>query len=242
MLFCRHILTLCVLFTQTLSMEGALELDEEVRAAAARGERTPHDEFSVTRFRQPALNEGKLKPSLYRKGKPMLPDTVGGPRPEAFIQHSGAGSSSTGATPQAPPDSARDVEAARFGAQSTPVVSPIHPRTGVAAYLTPAGRERASSAFEGDDEDDFDAEDGDKDLEVAVNDLLQDENNRSAVNLVSEQISSIRRSSLIGINSTARNSSLEDSLEDGAELKVHSFTSNDLESSLGGLEERQVRR
>lgn len=41
-----------------------------------RGERTPLDSFNPIFFRQPVLSEGKLKPSLYRHNKAMLPDAA----------------------------------------------------------------------------------------------------------------------------------------------------------------------
>lgn len=218
-------------------MEGALELDEEVRAAATRGERTPHDSFQATRFRQPALNEGKLKPALYRKGKPMLPDEVHGPRPENILRHS-LGGSAHGLTPRSTggADDSADLE-------SHGTTSPIHARTLAPRFLTPVVSPAPPGPAEaslGEDliDDEYDAEDGDKDLEVAVNDLLQDENTRHAVNVVSEQISAIRRSTLIGVNATERQYS-EDSTDEPA-VKLHTFTNRDLEGSGSDREDAQV--
>ncbi len=84
---------------------------------------------------------------------------------------------------------------------------------------------------EGEDDADFDAEDMEKDVDMAVDDLLQDENTRTTVNAVSEQMSAIRRSTLIGVNSsTMRNSSGELSPEEPA-VKLHTFTHRDLEGT-----------
>jgi len=57
-----------------LSLEAAIHLDQAVKDAKQRGERTPLDSFNPIFFRQPVLSEGKLKPSLYRHNKAMLPD------------------------------------------------------------------------------------------------------------------------------------------------------------------------
>jgi len=59
-----------------LSLEAAIHLDQAVKDAKLRGERTPLDSFNPIFFRQPVLSEGKLKPSLYRHNKAMLPDAA----------------------------------------------------------------------------------------------------------------------------------------------------------------------
>lgn len=59
-----------------MSLEAAIHLDQAVKDAKLRGERTPLDSFNPIFFRQPVLSEGKLKPSLYRHNKAMLPEVA----------------------------------------------------------------------------------------------------------------------------------------------------------------------
>jgi hypothetical protein len=234
---------------QTLSLEGALELDEEVRAAESRGERTPHHQFSATRFRQPALNEGKLKPAPYRKGKPMLPENVPGPRPDAIIRRQTIGGGESPLTPPRRPEP--DIEA-----PLSAVPSPMHSlkeQPSSTNFITPYTSPRAAaladfdehgvtqtSMFDAQDEDDgseYDAEDNDRDLDMAVEDLLQDEHSRTAVNAVSESFSAVRRTTLLG---QRRHSSGEQSLDEPA-MKLHTFTNRDLDADASDKEDQQVK-
>lgn len=238
-------------------MEGAIELDEEVRAAAKRGDNTPHDQFSRTRFRQPTLNEGKLKPAPYRKGKPMLPDDVQGPRPDEMFRRQTIGGG------EGPPDLEAPLALTppTPGATGRGVHSPFHTRTHAPSFiapLTPPGPSVGTSArtdaepgvepsalsmqhsgnsmayTEDDDDGEYDAEDVEKDVDVAVDALLQDEHSRKAVNAVSEGVGAIRRSTLIGPSAKMRNSSGELSSEDA--VKMNTFANKDLEG--GGESDR----
>ncbi len=51
---------------QNLSLERAIEIDKAVNERAEKGLTIPHDTFSQTLFRQPALAEGRLRPAPYR--------------------------------------------------------------------------------------------------------------------------------------------------------------------------------
>lgn len=208
-----------------------MDIDQSVRSAAAAGERTPHDDFSTTLFRQPALNEGKLKPSLYRHGKPMLPESIYSTGMDTTRRPSIGGPLS----PRNTDGSLRsDVEEGGgkdpFGALSPAVMSPFQSMQSVLAR-SPGEALGGTEGNELDEDDEYDAEDQAKDLDAAVDALLEDENTRTAVTAVSEQISAIRRSSIIGVGPRA--TSEEDSAEIGAHMKLHTFTSRDLED-LGG--------
>ena len=237
-------------------MEGAMELDQEVTAAKLRGDPTPHDKFSNQCFRQPSLNEGKLKPSLYRHGKPMLPESVyGRAAMGSFRRASMSGSQ----------------HSPKFGGHNTGFVE--DPNGGKVFLVSPlaatgmnplhshaeeevdaeaqreqqqqqAQRNRADSVMdvEGDDIDEFEEEaEYPKDVDAAVDALLSDENKKTAVNAVSEQISSLRRSSVMGsmpavasvvpgfrrsTHSTHRRDS--DTISPDS-MRVHTFTSRDLD-------------
>jgi hypothetical protein len=54
------------LIIKNLSLERAIEIDKAVRQRAENDETVPHDTFSATLFRQPAMAEGRLKPASYR--------------------------------------------------------------------------------------------------------------------------------------------------------------------------------
>lgn len=208
-----------------------MDIDQSVRSAAANGERTPHDDFSTTLFRQPALNEGKLKPSLYRHGKPMLPESIYSTGMDTTRRPSISGPLS----PRNTDGSLRgDVEEGGgkdpFGALSPTVKSPFQSMQTVRSPAEALGAAEGSEQGE-DDGDEYDAEDHARDLDAAVDALLEDENTRTAVTTVSEQISAIRRSSIIGVGPRA--SSGEDSPEIGAHMKLHTFTSRDLEDLAG---------
>ena len=222
-----------------------MELDEEVRIAASRGERTPHSQFSTHLFRQPSLNEGKLKPSLYRKGKPMLPEDVSGSRPENFMRTSTIGSGSHASPRSNTLDSTMDIEAPpspKPARQPDSPMSPLHSQPS-SPHIHDDNRQihyqsPISSPIKAADEvdDDFDAEDAEKDVDAAVNDLLQDENTRRTVNAVSEGISAIRRSSLIGVSVHGMRASSGEAMhggEDGPHMKLKTFPSRDRESLAG---------
>ena len=169
-------------------MEGAIELDEEVKAAAAKGQRTPHDGFSAAMFRQPSLNEGKLKPSLYRHHKPMLPETVYGPRPADIMGGGGGGGGL---------DSMEAGTGVRRRGTSNSPISPMHQFN----VNSPLPAESAHSEVEGSNEDDYDeSEDAEKDVDAAVDELLEDENRTSAVNVISTGVSALRRNSVMGFS------------------------------------------
>ena len=173
-----------------------MELDQDVEVAAANGERTPHDDFSAQRFRQPTLNEGKLKPSLYRHGKTMLPESVYGKAATGSFRRASMG----GNSPRREPGF---IEAGNGG--KVFIVSPlsqsgVNPLHAMEESIASEARARAQSLdVEGDDIDEFEEEDVQhQDVDAAVDALLEDENKKTAVNTVSEQISALRRSSVMG--------------------------------------------
>lgn len=237
-----------------------MELDEEVRMAAARGERIPQDDFTVQRFRQPVLNEGKLKPSLYRHGKTMLPESVYGKAARGSFRRA----SMSGGRPRSNSEMGF-VEAGNGGKLF--IVSPLaqtgmnplhmHEPSAHGApnnnlndydYADADDEEEKEEVVEGDDHDEFEEEDVDhRDLDAAVDALLEDENKKTAVNTVSAQISAMRRSSVMGVAPTVsvpgfrRNSNADAMSPDSTTMRVHTFTSRDLdEMNEVEKEERQV--
>lgn len=226
---------------QTLSLEGAMDIDQSVRSAAARGERIPHDDFSSTLFRQPALNEGKLKPALYRHGKPMLPEGVYGPRGEPSSTAIAGGRPSVLSPRNTEPGRSADLE--EGGGRHQFPFAPVSPtvKSPVIKMRSPAQEalDKVEVESAATDEDDFEAEDEEeesreKDVDAAVDALLEDENSRRAVNAVSEQISAIRRQTIIGVGTRkAATSSSDNSPEIGPHMKLHTFNSRDLEDLAG---------
>lgn len=247
-------------------MEGAMELDQEVKAAKMRGDKTPHDDFNNQRFRQPALNEGKLKPSLYRHGKSMLPESVYGPAARGSFRRASMSGSQHSPGYMYEPGFIEDpnggsvyikspLAATGMNPLHQPQFQPPPPVMSSVAFPTAedeenqrqyASRRRADSTieFEGDDVDEFEEEaEYPKDVDAAVDALLEDENKRTAVNAVSQQISSLRRSSVMGqmpavvnvvpgfrrsSHGGQRRESNADQLSPDS-MRVHTFTSRDLD-------------
>ena len=241
-------------------MEGAMELDQEVTAAKLRGDPTPHDKFSNQCFRQPSLNEGKLKPSLYRHGKPMLPESVyGRAAMGSFRRASMSGSQHSPKFGGHNTGFVEDPNGGKVFLVSPLAATGINPLHSHSAHnendeeaqreqyqqQQQAQRNRADSVMdvEGDDIDEFEEEaEYPKDVDAAVDALLSDENKKTAVNAVSEQISSLRRSSVMGsmpavasvvpgfrrsTHSTHRRDS--DAAMSPDSMRVHTFTSRDLD-------------